>query len=327
MPHRRKAFTATDLLIALIVCFILAAIAWTLLPLLSDRNNYPRARSVCASNLSQIYKSLYQYGNEHGTFPMVSFPEGARLVGEDAMPNHIAGGTGNPFVDLEKVAERSVSLNLWLLIKNDFTSPDVFLCPDSPNYPRNGDEYASGWQLQPDTAVSIDFPWPDADRTLDYSFIQPWSIDTRGKETHSSAEMWSVDADPRVVLGADANNGPDITRHGGRSLPYETWKADLNSRNHSNEGQNVLYGDSHVSFEKSPFVGIDGDNIYTARPADFIGKPGSITGEKNVRPSFAQFSPATTTTSATPRKITSSSWDTVLIPTNNAALADWNRTP
>ncbi|MBW7989429.1 MAG: hypothetical protein FVQ84_05340 [Planctomycetes bacterium] len=32
---------------------------------------------------------------------------------------------------------------------------------------------------------------------------------------------------------------------------------------HQEDGQNVLYVDSHVAFEKQPFCGINDDNIYT----------------------------------------------------------------
>jgi hypothetical protein len=48
-----------------------------------------------------------------------------------------------------------------------------------------------------------------------------------------------------------------------------TWKGTAdqakngNSDAHQKEGQNVLYIDSHVDFEKRSYVGIDNDNIYT----------------------------------------------------------------
>ena len=36
-----------------------------------------------------------------------------------------------------------------------------------------------------------------------------------------------------------------------------------NSNAHKREGQNVCYGDGHVTFEKRPDVGVRNDNIYT----------------------------------------------------------------
>ena len=40
---------------------------------------------------------------------------------------------------------------------------------------------------------------------------------------------------------------------------------EANSPNHEQEGQNVLYADGHVSYETTPFVGLNHDNIFTAR--------------------------------------------------------------
>jgi len=38
-----------------------------------------------------------------------------------------------------------------------------------------------------------------------------------------------------------------------------------NSRNHDGDGQNILFGDGHVSFEQNPFVGVNRDNIFTTK--------------------------------------------------------------
>lgn len=54
-----------------------------------------------------------------------------------------------------------------------------------------------------------------------------------------------------------------------RELPNASWSK-FNSRNHNGDGQNVLYMDSHVEFQRRPIVGAGGDNIYTftRRPED-----------------------------------------------------------
>jgi prepilin-type processing-associated H-X9-DG protein len=36
-----------------------------------------------------------------------------------------------------------------------------------------------------------------------------------------------------------------------------------NTKSHDRQGQNVLFGDGHVSFEKRPDIGTKHDNIYT----------------------------------------------------------------
>ena len=45
-----------------------------------------------------------------------------------------------------------------------------------------------------------------------------------------------------------------------------------NSRNHEGDGQNVLYGDGHVSWEQTIFAGVMADNIFANR-AGVIGSP------------------------------------------------------
>jgi prepilin-type processing-associated H-X9-DG protein len=42
----------------------------------------------------------------------------------------------------------------------------------------------------------------------------------------------------------------------------------LNSINHKRRGQNVLFGDGHIKFLKSRFIGISEDDIYTLQDTD-----------------------------------------------------------
>jgi len=167
----------------------------------------------------------------------------------------------------------------------------------------------------PDASNFVDFPWENTETTISYSFIQPWSQFT-GK--HSSADLWHTDADPRTVLGADANNGKQPNYRPGKWPPvYDDMKEFANSTNHDGTGQNCMYGDGHVTFMKTPYAGIDGDNISPALPADFKGRPGDTPGALSVRPRD-QFDP----------KINKpADWDTVLVPNKDADLDKWERRP
>ena len=53
-----------------------------------------------------------------------------------------------------------------------------------------------------------------------------------------------------------------------------------NSKNHDRDGQNILYGDGHVSWESNPFSGVARDNIYTRSD----GKPPPPTGNDVANP-------------------------------------------
>jgi hypothetical protein len=51
-----------------------------------------------------------------------------------------------------------------------------------------------------------------------------------------------------------------------------------NAHQHQDDGQNVLFLDSHVNFEKKPYVGINDDNIYTYWDGGDIRRGGIPTG-------------------------------------------------
>ena len=93
---------------------------------------------------------------------------------------------------------------------------------------------------------------------ISYSYINPW-------REASFRGAWSPEADMRMVIGGDQNNGSDPTVRNGAELPtYEQLNGTVNSRNHAGEGQNIQYGDGHVEWEMSPYVGVNGDNVYTS---------------------------------------------------------------
>lgn len=47
------------------------------------------------------------------------------------------------------------------------------------------------------------------------------------------------------------------------TLEYVDLDLTSNSASHQREGQNVLFNDGHVNFERHPNVGIQNDNIWT----------------------------------------------------------------
>jgi len=324
--QKRKGFTLIELLVVIAIIALLIAI---LLPSLAKARESAK-RSTCASNLKQIYTSLYQYGNENdASFPIIPFtdPDSNDVVGEDAADFNLVDGEEDPFTASFDSDDRAPSQNLWVLCRYDFTQPEIFTCPSSEeagqkaNLIDNNDS-GSG------ATCFVNFAWDgwqDGTRkTGSYSFIQPWT--TNFSRGHGSADMWSAEVDPRVVLAADANNGkaPDA-RHdcdangaGGSGLPnYHELKDFVNSTNHNKEGQNVMFGDGHVSFEKSAYVGIDKDNIFTAMCDDdsYTGKPDEDDSQVlSVRPRD-NFNP----TINNPDQ-----WDTVLIPVKDSILSNWD---
>jgi hypothetical protein len=133
----------------------------------------------------------------------------------------------------------------------------------------------------------VDFPYKKSGMTISYSFVQPWSV-YKVRKT-SVNYFWSKNIDPRLAIGADANNGrqpnyPLTTMPASLPANKDDMKNSINSVNHVGDGQNVVYGDGRVNWEKSVYVGINQDNIYTAKPADDVVEAGKTPGVLSVRP-------------------------------------------
>jgi hypothetical protein len=308
----RDKIRLIEIVCGVCVCLV---VLFVLMPSMDGHGESP-LRTPCTANLGQICKAMlvYSAGNEN-KFPTVPLGRG-HIVGEDqTVDNIMLNAEENPFTDLAPDGNRSISQNLWLLVRDNYIQPELVLCPGVRKQPKINMSERDQRTGKIGPKCYVDFQWKKPDGTISYSFVQPWSKFTNG---HSTAKTWHADLDSRVVIGADANNGsqPDFKAD---SLPlrYKDMKQFVNSTNHSGDGQNVLYGDGHARFEKSAYVGINGDNIYTALPADYTGKPGDTAGILSVRPRDP-FDP----------KINKpDEWDTVLIPARDADLDKWNRKP
>jgi prepilin-type N-terminal cleavage/methylation domain-containing protein len=295
----RKGLTLIE---AMVVVVVISILIMLLLPAhLRSRPYAPRG--ICASNLKQIFTSMYTYSQDYkGSFPRVL--SGAIIIGEDkAVRNLKPGLVEDTFKDFPAGAHHSVSENLWLLCRGEFSQSEIFICPSTPEAGSRIDlKDGAGGGLK----YFVNFPWKDPGVTISYSFIQPWS--RFGDKSKGSWDVWSADGDPQLALGADANNGsrPDF-KDENNPLFWKETKKYVNSTNHDGEGQNVMWSDGHTTYEKSSYVGIDLDNIYTAVPEGFTGKSGDTPGLLSVRPKNAT--------------------DSVLIPNKDADLAKWNRKP
>jgi competence protein ComGC len=309
---QRRGLTLVEVLV------IITVIAVAVVLLFSVPWGHPRTpagRAHCASNLKQISTAMYEYSTDYnGQFPSIPLGSGI-IVGEDKADKNLKPGRrDNPFKDFPTDANHSISQNLWLLIRQDFAQPEIFTCPSTPQAGQKVNQRDPN--AAPEPGNFVDFPWANKENTISYSFVQPWSQFT---SKHNSANVWHADTDPQVVMGGDANNGSQPDFKCQTTQPSEQISQYVNSTNHKSksDGQNCIFGDGHVTFERSPYVGIDGDNIYTALPADYTGRPSDTPGDLSVRPRD-QFD----------TKINKPlQWDTVLIPNRDADLEKWNCKP
>ncbi|MBI1367470.1 MAG: hypothetical protein GC162_02325 [Planctomycetes bacterium] len=234
MTHHR-GFTLVDLVVLFVVLTLLFAI---FAPMGCGAREVAN-RTVCSTNLSGIYKAAYTYSitdrGEH--FPIagsgaagsrvVGFREGDRATGKGAM------------------LEGNATASLWMLVRNGATSETQFVCNSSDD---QADIFTQPLKNTQDFSER---------RNLSYSMMNMYH--------KATGAQWSADVKPDWVLLADNNASDHADRHrvDYADRNHQDRMAEVeNSPNHGGEGQNILFGDGHASFEQHPFVGKHNDNVF-----------------------------------------------------------------
>lgn len=247
----QKLRPAEALIVVLMCLFLLAVIPLACRRTRSD--DYPSLS--CGTNLAGLGKAMLIYANDYDDELPRSGGRNSKWAAK--IPNWQAanrfraygisangdGGVG------------SISSSFYLLVKYAEVTPRSFLCP--------GDLGTSEFKPADDGAGDrelIDL-WDfgnDPTEHCSYSYHMPFS---RYALTTSSEPGMAVAADRNPYIVSPMAEAKDISLFrpdGGR----EAIKAG-NAYQHDNEGQNVLFLDLHVSFEKTSYCGVHNDNIYT----------------------------------------------------------------
>lgn len=253
---KTKAFTLIELLVVVAIIALLISI---LLPSLSRARELSK-RTVCMANERGIGQAFYVYAQDDpGVFPAIaqttSTPVGAFQIfnSKDRTTEPATTGIPSPTVDM------------WAIVRANNTTPKQFICPSTPDVQDPAQ----------DTTVYYDFYGVN---NLSYAYQYQHSPNRRIIGT-SSEPTFPVLADGNPYLKGSAPGALAADRTGpGRG----------NSSNHTNrEGQNILFQDGHVVFEKGPDVGLSGkydavaqkisrsrDNIYSTHLKNSNVDPG-----------------------------------------------------
>jgi len=263
--HRRirsDGFTAGEALILVLVLVFAAAI---ILPMLARVRSIPNGRT-CGVNLAGIGKSMLVYANDYeGEFPRASTRDSSwaartpNWLGNDRHEAYEIGPDGSG-------GRASISASLYLLVKYAELVPAQFLCFD-----RNGRVEKGAREFRLDEYGIRDRRLTDV---WDFGPNPPQHCSYAYHMVYGPHRL-TVSSEPGVPIAADRN--PWMDSPSAKAKDFSRFKPDVspfsgtaeqghhgNAIGHEARGQNVLFQDTHVAFEKRPYCGVDSDNIYTS---------------------------------------------------------------
>lgn len=246
-PRRRRAFTLVELLIVFGIIAVLMAMLLATIEVVRHQGYIAK----CAANLHAIGQALAIYSNEnHGNYPRTRYVAGAPpTAGTGGSSPDTFGPTGPQPNDL------SAAINL--LVRTQKTGTEPLICP-----------YNDVTTFSPDSADPTNRSnFTDYKTNLGYSIANPYP-DSSAEE---KGYRWISKLPTEFAVAADLNPAANLPGLTPQSSTRDLARA--NSRNHEGDGQNVLYCDGHVSWEKSVFAGVKGDNVYANRAGQINASP------------------------------------------------------
>jgi prepilin-type processing-associated H-X9-DG protein len=265
MPGRdnSKNLTFVEVIILVFVCLFFLAVV----PLAFQKARADASRVTCSSNLSEIGRAMLIYAGDYDKLPRAG---GRNCIWGRMILNWKAN---NRFEAYGLSADGSggqatITSSFYLLVKYAGLMPKTFICP--------GDEGAT--KFKPSDCGERDSDilkfWDFGDLPsghCSYSYHMPYGLYAL---TTSSEPGMAVAADrnPWISSFEEAKAYNLLSSYNPEGSKKEIKKG--NSVTHKEKGQNVLFLDGHVSFEKNPCCGIKGDNIYTYQDGGDIRRGG-----------------------------------------------------
>lgn len=259
---RFRGLTVADTVVVVVVLVFLVGL---LMPALAGTQNQA-ARDRCNSNLKGMGKAMLLYANDYDD----EFP---RAGGRNPAWSPVVWGASTRRMAYAITStdgtggNATISSCFYLLVKYAEVMPKTFLCPEDPNV----SEFALAAETtKPGEITELTQAWDfgsNPQTHCSYAYCVPWG---RYVLTTSSEPGLPMVADRNPYIPSPGQkvartfvdpNNPAIVFAG--KAGSEASQKYGNSTVHKGEGQNVLFLDTHVSFQNRPFCGLEDDNIYT----------------------------------------------------------------
>ena len=282
---KKRAFTLIELLVVISIIAILVSI---LLPALAKARELAN-RAVCMANIRGIIQAMVTYAqSNNGMFPAQPATTSA---GWDLNRPWIPGAATTPGQSAQNVIYQWYAYGggdcalagLWFLVLQGYATPATFICPSDPiasgpslEYlanPANVLTYCPNFGVMPGSASVPNPPFTNTNgQGESYSIAFPWPSNLNNEGVFEIGPWWNTaHANSQVPLVSDMSPNDVVEPNGGildritTTLPTANTFGPYiyNSGNHAGDGQNVGFGDDHVTWEVSPYVGENGDNIFT----------------------------------------------------------------
>ena len=254
-----KAFVSIG--ITILAVFFSLMFLQTVLP----RTRCVAFRMVCGSNLSGMGRAMLIYANDYDNcFPRAGGTDTLwqpKINDWQAKDRRTAfflkpDGTGG---------SATISSSLYLLVRYTEVQPKYFICRHGkePGDLRAKEFKPAEYGVRDKKLEDLWDFGPEPAKHYSYSYHIPYGPFPLSTASSAPGQAVAADRNPWLDPYTDTTGFKwnDKTKTG----PPEDIKRYQkgNCGHHQREGQNVLFMDNHVTFEKQSFCGVDEDNIYT----------------------------------------------------------------
>ncbi len=246
-----SGFAIVGIVVPIIALFVYLAV---LMPALA-RTRQIAFRMECGQKLSGLGKAMLIYANDYeDELPRAGLKGDTELV-ETLSENWNATRRDTAFSG----NKATITSCFYLLVKYAEVTPKSFVCKSDSGVT----EFKLSDYQVPHNLELYDV-WdfsPEPDRHCSYSYHIPFGV-----------YALTTSSEPGMAVAADRNPWIEPNRRPDsdwdefvQGVRYNDWQKDKkgNTIVHKEDGQNVLYLDGHVNFEKRAICGVDDDNIYT----------------------------------------------------------------